>query len=268
VSSNYDQSHNERPRDPLSVQLARPFFRAVDVVRNRIDDLTSLANKPTFLDQYPSNAKPWRFSKLYGPIPLTAARRYPEADDGTGFEAFALVANESQFYAPRNGSIYVNREGAWHWTGTNVTGYYSLTYDADPGFDPGVRTFINPVAMTDIYNPAIEQNGGALQENYFFGHPNYEIRANIVWDMRLYDRKRARYLHDDALPSQMLSAQNFANKNLSSPTRFDVNTEIEPRIRIQEVRPGNLLDTDVAYDAAQFRAYLCIVFHGYKVLAP
>lgn len=267
VSDNYDQSHNVRDRDPLTTQLARPFYRAIDTLRNRVNDLAELANTPVFLDQYPGNTKPWRFSKLYGPIPLTTARRIT-ADGSEGFEANALVANNSLFYSPRNGSIYVNREGAWHWTGTNVTGWVSLSYNADPDFDPEARDFINPIPVSDIYNPAIEMNGGALQENYFFGHVNYATRANIAWDMKLYDRKRARFLHDDALPSQVVTAQNFANKSLSSPTRFDPNTEIEPRIRIQEVRPGSLLDTDTAYDAAQFRAYLQITFFGYKVLAP
>ena len=48
--------------------------------------------------------------------------------------------------------------------------------------------------------------------------------------------------------------------------RFDVNTEIEPRLRVLECRPGSLLDTDDAFDAAQFRGYLYVVFSGYKVL--
>jgi len=263
-SDNYDQSHNERPRNALGELLARPFKRSVDVLRNRLDRLNRLASTPAFLDQFPSNAKPYRFSKLYGPLPLTTAQRWSAADDGVGFVSLAAAANNAAYVTPRNGNIKVNREGSWYWTTTSVTGFYSLTYDSDPGF--GATTFVNPLQVRDIFSPAIESNGGAIQVNYFMGHVNYGPRANICFDLKLYDTKRGRFLHDDALPMQTLSAQNFANKYVSAPSRFDPNTEIEPRVRIQEIRPGSLLDTDAAFNAAQFAAYLCITFGGYKVL--
>jgi hypothetical protein len=260
----YDQSHNERPRSALSEHIARPFKRAVDVVRNRVDDLTRLVNTPAFLDQYPAKAVPFRFSKLYGPIPLTAAQHRAPSETVGGFIALAPVANNAAFLNPRNGPLFVNREGAWYWTTTNVTGWYSLTYNADPGF--GANTYVNPLPVSDIFNSVVDANGGALQMNNFYGHVNYEIRANLAWDIRLYDRKRARYLHDGILPPQVMTAQNFANKLQSEPCRFDPNTTIEPRLRILEVRPGSLLDTDDAFNAAQFAAYISITFGGYKVL--
>ena len=49
---------------------------------------------------------------------------------------------------------------------------------------------------------------------------------------------------------------------VAQPIRFDPNTELEPRIYINEVRMGNILDTDQAYNAAQVKVYLFVTFHG------
>lgn len=255
----YDQSHNQRPRNAFEAHLNAPFKRAVDKIRNRVNDVARRLGNPAFLNQYPGNAVPYIFSKTYQ-FDLVAPRR----NGVVGFDGLAPVVDLGAFVLPRNGNIFVGRDGPFYWCSTNISGYYSLTYDADPGF--GVNTFINTLPVSDIFNRAIEENGGALQVNYFFGHVDNDDKANIAFDIELYDRKRGRRLHEERLPPQVLTAQGYANKETSNPVRFNVNSEIEPRIRLLEVRPGSLLNTDQAFNAAQFRAYLNFTFKGYKVL--
>lgn len=255
MSEPYDQSHNERPRDVLTAHVLRPFKRAVDVARNRVNDLRRRMAHPAFLDQYPARTVPYVFSKLYGPFGLVAARR----NGAVGFEGRAPVAEAGDFILPRNDIVRVNREGAFYWTATNIAGYYSLTYDADPGLAANPGVISAPVA--DIFDPVFPNNGGALVVNNFFGNG-----VRICFDLVLYDKKRGRRLHENSLPPQVLCGQGYANKTNASPIRFDPNTEIEPRLRLLEVRPDDLLDTDQAFDAAQFAGYLSLNFIGYKVL--
>ena len=86
----YDESHNDRPRNVFFEHVTRPFKRAVDLVRNRVDDLRVAMDTPAFLDQYPANAVPYTFSKLYD-FGLTTPRQAPS---GAGFERRAtLVGN-------------------------------------------------------------------------------------------------------------------------------------------------------------------------------
>jgi hypothetical protein len=255
----YDESDNQRPRNAFAEHLTLPFKRAVNHVRERVADITRRMYQPAFFDQYPARAVPYVFSKRYE-FGLTAARNF----GAVGFEGRAQLVDLGSFITPVNNNIFVNREGPFYWCGSNISGYMSLTYGADPGF--GGNTFINPVPVSGFFNRAIEDNGGALQDNYFFGHVDYEDKAIISFDLELYDRKRGRRLHEERLPPQLLTAQGYANKETPRSVRFDPNTEIEPRLRLLEVRPGALLDTDQAFDAGQFRAYLYLVFEGYKVL--
>ena len=251
----YDESHNERPRNAFVAHLNRPFKKAVDIVRNRVNDLSVRMASQAFLDQYPARSVPYIFSKLYGPFGLLAPRR----NGAAGFDGLAPVVDLGASIVPRNSNIVVNREGPFYWCSTNATGYVSLTYTADPGTLP--LPIINTTPVSDIFNPVFPNNGGAVTLNNFFGR---SIR--ICWDMTLYDKKRGRRLHDDFLPPQTITAQGYANKANATPIRFDPNTEIEPRVRLLEVRPDTLLDTTQAFNAAQFSAYLNIVFLGYKVL--
>lgn len=256
----YDQSTNRRPRNALEAHLARPFKRAVDLVRDRTEALTRRMHRPAFLDQYPANAVPHVYSLLYR-FGLVAARR----NGAVGFEGKAPVVNLGQELLPYRGVFFVNREGPFYWTQTNAVGYVSLTYDADPG-NGGVvfGDTVGPVG--DIFDPVLANNGGAETLNYFYSNVQYEDKPNICFDLELFDTKRSRRLHEGHLPPQVITAQGFANKRNASEMRLDPNTEVEPRVRLLEVRPGDLLDTDQAYDAAQVQFYLNLIFIGYKVL--
>ena len=240
----------------FEAHLARPFKRAVDWSRNRVNDLSVRMAAPAFLDQYPGRAVPYYFAMKYD-LGLLATRR----NGIVGFDGLAPVVDLGDFLVPEK-NMFVNREGAFHWTSSNITGYASLTYDANPGF----ATVINPRPVGDIFDRAIENNGGALVQNYFFSHVDYQTRAMTCFDVQIYDRKRSKRLHEGWLPMQTLCGQDFANKRSARPARFDPNSEIEIRVRLLEERMGDLLDTTQAFDAAQFRGYLYIVIGGYKVL--
>lgn len=259
MAGSYDKSHNIRPRNAFEAHLLAPFKRKIESMRNRINHLVRVFDTPAFLDQYPGNTVPFIFSKTYT-FGLVASRN----DGAVGFDGKASLVDLGSYLSPRNGNIFVGRDGPFYWCSTNITGYCSLTYDSDPAF--GGNTFVNPKPVADIFSSAIDNNGGALMNNNFFGHVDYATRSNICFDLELYDRKRGRRLHEERLPPQVLTAQGFSNKENAQAVRLDVNTEIEPRVRLLEVRPGSLLDSDAAYDAAQFQGYLNLTFKGYKVL--
>lgn len=259
----YDESHNKRPRNAFLEHTLRPIKRFAGLVRNRTNDLRSLMNnEPAFLDQYPSKAVPYIFSKLYT-FGLVASRHW---DDGAnnGFLKLAPVASRKAFETPRNQNIFVGRDGPFFWCQSSISGFVSLTYDADPG-NTDATQFGGPTAG-DIFDPVLTSNGGAQAMNFFFSKVDWQNKPNISFELELYDRKRQRRLHDGRLPPQLLSGQQYANKLLSNPLRFDPNTEIEPRVYLNEVRMGDLLDTDQAYNAAVFKGYLNLSFIGYKVL--
>ncbi len=256
----YDESHNERPRDVFKTHKEKIFKDALGVQRDRVAAVTSLLDDVAFLDQYPANRVPFKFSKRYD-IPLTSARHVltpAEGGAGVGFESLAPVATLGDELLPVNGNMFVNREGAFYLTATEAYGFVSLSYDSDPGLAGG--TFVNTTPVSGLFNNALRDNGGALMMNFFYGHPQYENKPNISFDMRFYDKKRGRFLNTGRLPAQEIC------KDKDVPLRFDVNTEVEPRLRILECRMGDLLDTDQAFDASQFRGYLYVVFSGYKVL--
>jgi hypothetical protein len=273
----YDESHNLRPRNAFEAHLLRPFKHGIDNVRQRIRGLTQRANDPVFLDQYPARAVPYVFSKLYT-FDMVAPRRVEAPQGGTGYWLSAPVVELGEFILPRNGNLFVGRDGPFYWCSSNIAGYMSFTYDSAPGIGDGG---VVPLPVSDIFNRAIEDNGGALQTSYFwgsFGRPDPLAPGSlggemprICFDMEMYDRKRGRRLHEERLPPQLFSAGNYANKDRSHVTRFDPNTEIEPRVRLLDVCPGEELVADPVagnqqFAAAQFRGYLNIIFKGFKVL--
>jgi hypothetical protein len=256
--------------DLLERHLTRPFKLYVDTLRNKVSDLADRLNSPAALDQYPGRRVPYAFSRLYGPVGPTTPRR----GDAGGFEELAPLAQPAQFILPRNGNIRVGQIGSFFWQETNVYAYLSWTYSADPG--PLGNGLVTPVATFpsagDIFDNVFPDNGGALAFNNFrfldYSPPPVGFATvlppDVSFDLGLYEKTRGRFLHDrDRMPINVFAGQNFANRKVGQAIRFDPNTELEPRVYINEVRMGNVLDTDQAYNAAQVKVYLIITFHGY-----
>ncbi len=254
--------------DLFQRHLTRPFTQRINALRNKIADVNALLDKPALYDQYPGRAQPFAFTRLYGPLPLTTARRMPSALGGTGFELLAPLADPAAYVTPRNGNVRVGRYGSFVWTSTSIFSYVSLTYTSDPGTVPYTGTYEYFPSTGDIFDPVLNNNGGALAcNNNLYVSPalpaRYADAINISFDLGLYDKLRGRYLHDTArMPAHFFAGQNFTNRKLVEPIRFDDNTEIEPRLYVNEIRAGSILDTTQAYNAAQFKAYVVVSFFG------
>lgn len=262
-------------QDLFERHLTRPFSQRINQLRNRIADINERLDRPAMLDQYPGRAVPFAFTRLYGPLPLTTARRVTaDLPGGTGFQLSATLADPSDFYLPRNGNVKVGRYGSFVWTNAAIFSYLSWTYSADPGLDVPPGPYATFPQVGDIFDSVIPNNGGALAfnnnvsipfERYItnLDPPNILGLGNISFDIGLYDKLRGRFLHDtDRMPAQFFSGQNVVNRPLGQEIRFDDNTELEVRLYLNEFRLGAALDTNQAFDAAQVRGYVMFTMLG------
>jgi len=291
----------------IQEHLQRPYRRFVDLVRNRVNSLNNKMHDPVFLDQYPGHSVPFCFSKMYefgfvNPRPNPRFNGQESAPDT--FEGSAPVVDMGRWILPRNGNIFVNQEGPFYLDQVNISGFFNLTYNTDdpffnnggilcppPVFPEGVGDIFDPVSYSILTGPnppgpftnsvyPNQSNGGALRVNYFYDwfsniftndqgltDPN-DFRPTLNFEVILFDKKRNRKLHDDVLSPHVLTAQDFANKHLGKPMRFDPNTTIEPRVRILKCRPGNILSEarGPEFSSADFKGFLNLTFKGYKVL--
>ena len=254
-------ANNKLPFSNLQQKLDELSTRRyIEVLRNRVNDLNKKLNTQPYFDQYPGKTQPFIFSKLYGPFGLEATRR----TTNPGHESLAPLVNPSKPLLPRNQNILTSRIGAFYWCSTHVTGYLSWTYTEDPGFAFPVP--IDPQAPSDIFDPVLERNGGAALLNNFSSMNLSQAGTTVPiigFELGLYDKKRGRYSGDGVLPSEAFCSGNFGNRKLPEPIRFDVDTELEPRVHITEVRMGDYLNTDQSFNAAKVQCYLNICFKGY-----
>lgn len=291
----------------IQEHLQRPYRRFVDLVRNRVNSINTKMHDPVFLDQYPGHSVPYVFSKIYE-FGFVSPRPNPRFNGATSnpnfFESAVPTVNMADWILPRNGNILVNQEGPFYLNQVNISGYMNLTFNTFDGFFGPVPAPANPPVFPqgtgDIFSPVsysttdfaafpaptatvvspTQSNGGAIRCNFFYdtvsnvytntpGETDQnDFRPCINFDVILFDKKRSRKLHDDVLSPHILCGQDFANKYLGKPMRFDPNTTIEPRIRITKCKPGNILSDGYGANVSSvdFRAYLCLLFKGYKVL--
>lgn len=235
--------------DVLGRHLTKPFSQYINTLRNKIADINSLIDSPAALDQYPGRSEPYCFTRLYGPISLTSP----------------VTVNPGQFYLPRNGTVKVGRYGSFVWCETVITTYLSWTWKEQPRDVPGpVAAFGN--TNGDIWDFVVENNGGAMvMQNNRYVDPNASDQIEpptVCFELGLYDKLRGRYLHDrDRLPFQLFAGQNFTSKKTGEAVRFDNNTEIEPRLYINEFAVNRNLDA-AALEDAYAKAYLILTFKG------
>ena len=281
----------------IQEHLQRPYRRFVDLVRNRVNSINNKMHDPVFLDQYPGHSVPFCFSKIYD---LGFVQTRPDASfngaktNANTWHSNAPVVDMSQWILPRNGNILVNQEGPFYLDQVNMGGFFNLTPNTQgnpagpPIFPEGVGDIFDPVSYSDdVLGGATtvvpnQSNGGGLRVNYFYDFfpnvysnapgspPLNDVRPCINFDLILFDKKRSRQLHDDVLSPHLLSGQDFSNKFLGKPMRFDPNTTIEPRVRILKCKPGSIFNDGVVvntqYDLYNFRGFLTLTFKGYKVL--
>lgn len=250
-----------------------PFKRFMDLIEAKLNDLNDILLRPTPYDQGPGRQIPYCIPVWFGPLPLTTPRRATLATNETaaGFELSAALANPAAFSVPRNGDILVDREMSVRIKSMNAYGFVNWGYTADPGFTVPAGV-INPQGVGDIFDavgpdPAVGSNGGAMPLDFFGGtfstisapQPNL---PNIAFEVELYDKLRGRRMHDRRLPVEMFQGGRIAHRKTSSDLVWPQGSKIEPRLYVNEVRMGSILDTDAAFDAASVKAYVCLVFKG------
>ncbi len=249
-----------------------PFKRFIDLIGSKLDDLNDFLLKPTPYDQGPGRIIPYSIPVWFGPLPLTTARRATLATNGDaeGHELLATLATPDKFSIPKNGDVLIGREFSFHVNSLSAYGFINWGYTADPvDFDVPV---INPNGVGDILDgvgddPSVGPNGGAMPMDYFGGtfstisedQPNL---PNISFEVELYDKLRGRRLHDKRLPVEMFQGGRIASRSTASPIIFEKGSKIEPRLFVNEIRMGSVLDTNAAFDAASVKVWVCLVFKG------
>ena len=184
---------------------------------------------------------------------------------GSGFSQLAQVANPSEYLLPREGTIKTGREAAFVWCSSNAFAYVNWTYTQSPGEDfPLASVPIAAVGAGDILDPVLSMNGGAVIIPNIANANHTSPR--VCFEMALYDKKRGRFLTDGSLPAEAFVGGAFSNKMTPKQTRFNVDTEIEPRLVITEVNMGPVLEGARAYAAASVAVYVNVAFIGYNVL--
>lgn len=184
---------------------------------------------------------------------------------GLGFNQLAPLVTPSEYILPREGTIKTGRDAAFVWCSSNAFAYLSWTYDGEPDFgEPSPATPVTPLPAGDILDPVLSMNGGAIIipniANANFTSPR------VCFEMALYDKKRGRYLTDGKLPAEAFVGGAFSNKLTPKQTRWNVDTEIEPRIFVTEVNMGPPLALAQPYALANVAAYINVVFVGYNIL--
>ncbi len=249
-----------------------PFKRFMDLIGSKLDDLNDRLLKPTPFDQGPGRIIPYAIPAWFGPLSLTTSRRGTVASNpspNNGHELLATLATPDKFSIPRNGDIIIDREMSFHCNSLSAYGFVNWGYTATPGFDV---PFTNKAGVGDILdavgpNPAIGPNGGAMPLDYFGGtfstistpQPNL---PNIAFEVELYDKLRGRRMHDAKLPVEMFQGGRIAHRKTASVLKFETGGRIEPRLFVNEIRMGSILDTATAFNAASVKVWVCLVFKG------
>jgi hypothetical protein len=247
--------------DVFKHHILRPFSQRVNYLRDKAERINEILDRPAPFDQYPGRVIPTCFSKLYGPFGPVTARRSSEA----GQESLATLATPADYSLPRNGNILVGQQGSFRLIEMAATSYMSLTYSADPGLAGDQRVFTQ---FGDIYDTVIDNNGGAILFNARDFVPTNPAStgsqaSNISFDIGLYDKLRGRQLHDGkSLPINIFSGQNFATRRVPEHIRFDTNTELEPRLFINEIRIARDPETDQAFNAMELKVFIYVTFKG------
>lgn len=236
-------------------------------LRENVADAIDELDKNAKADQYPARRMPKMFSAQFGPItgPIVARNNSGTAQENTG-----TLATPGTYITPPNGPIYVGRDGRFVWCRTAVHAHLSLTWSANPGDLPtNVKAW--GTRLGGLFDDVVIGNGGGLIMDQFAYVPvgnsdptdaNSRAYFTFAWRLGLYDKRRDRYIHDgDSLPSSEFNG-GLLNKQTAMRTRFDEDTEIEPRLYIDELT--SILDfsaTDLT--DIQWRAYLNFSMLGF-----
>lgn len=252
-------------------QRAVPLARYTEALQARVDALQQRTEIPPLTGHLAGRRFPSIIPLLYEiQNPVTARRNAASP----GHEASAPLTTPGQFILPRNypRGVLIGADGPWFWESSNVFGYLSLTYNANPAHAAAVTL---QASVGDIFDAVLDGNGGAAAMHHFFRRVPFvnfvaqtqDDMANISAGLELFDAGKGARLHDGSrLPLELFSGQHHENRANAVRQRFEPGTTIEPRLYVDEVRMGTLLDTAAAFTGADARAYVQIVLSGEKAL--
>lgn len=251
-----------------------PVSRYLKTLSYRVNQLKNKLNRSAYYDQYAGKSVPYNYSLLYGPINLTTPRR----QGTTGFLGLATVADPSAFILPRNGNVLTGRDGVFMWHSTNMTTFINWTRTAQTGggWPAGPVTALPP---GDIFSSVVDMNGGGqvLQNICDIGWGAADIRAidspSLNFDVDLYDRKRGRSITGGRVPAETFFGGTMGACENAMPYRWEPDTEIEPRIYVNQAR-APLWDTvaetydqnTTLFNKQQVQFYLTLTFKGELLL--
>lgn len=261
-------------------------LRVLDVQRDRVNLLNRQLDEAGFpaphLDQYPAKRRPVVYNRIIGPVGMQKAGKLDGA--ATGFLSLAPLADTATYVAPEN-PITIGREKLFFCTHIQVACFVSWTYTAATNDDSA-----NPMPFTSkpaggLFDSVFDANGGACM---LMNHSGTAFDSNAAgltniapkayFELELYDKKRGRSLTDGQIPGELVLGGAFENKALGgfSPNvtnrgyRFDVDTQIEPRLYLKEVRMAayNMgLTTNTQYQNASVAVWFQVMMMGYNQFA-
>lgn len=186
-----------------------PVRRAIQLLRNKVSDISRNVESPAFFDQYPGKCLPYIYSKTY---------QFGEVDPEDSF------TDTTSFLLPTNGNILTGRDASFYWCETNAFLF--------------VQSNVAPQANAGLFSTA-QNGGGAIGLNNTQG-PEATVNQSLLdstfacFEIDLYDKKRGRSITNGFIPGQTFFAGSTGYRRWRQATRWDPDSEIEPRVRITQ----------------------------------
>jgi hypothetical protein len=133
----------------------------------------------------------------------------------------------------------------------------------------------------DLFDAVIEQNGGGqtlqnlMDIEWSAGGVALQNAPNMAWELDLYDKRRGRSISGGRVPAEMFMVGTLGFRKVGGMAyeaggargmRWDVDTEIEPRLYVTQARVP-FTDTSTAiFEDARVAFWLNLVFRGYVAL--
>jgi hypothetical protein len=206
-----------------------PVRRAIQVLRNKVADVSAKLDAPGFFDQYPGKPVPWCFSRLY-----TVELLNPSTTDPREVE-------------PEGGPIQVGRDGAFFWCETHA-------------FVFGQRNVGTP--NRSLFDSFVVGGGGVHVPN--IQGPLAINNTNLDWsfvcaEVELYDRRRGRSITNGRIPLTTFAGGSAGPRRWRQPVRWDPDTEIDAKVFVTEAFVPTA-------PTANNRFFLSLTFKGFMVL--
>lgn len=268
----FDPTRQENRPDVAQLLEAQAYSRFLDVQRQRIRDCHEVLDEaglgPPYLNQYPGKRVPTILSRWFGPISLVTTRRGSEEAGDPWFEVLAPLVQPGIHILPQV-PLRIPRSYSFEWHGFHAMAAFSWTFKSVPEGLPSTP-IVAPQDCASLWDSVLDANGGGQWLLNFSGFAMADAQLNngvgcpkVCWELDLYDRKRGRSFTDGPTPAEAFSPGAWGVKPMPHRSFLDVDTEVEPRLYVREVRMTSILDESrEIFEAASVSAFLNVVFTG------